>query len=502
MPSLDGKYEAQAVLHQRDFLTTYQATSPEGAGKIYWFEVHDPKAREAFYRYRNAIKQLISLGAIADVEVSSKPGYYYIFWPITKGSPVSSNESSKRSQNLEQIRGALAQHGYTLEDVELKSKGSRLIVSDLDPLAQHSPSEVASQIPDPPAPPGKGWRGWLPGLLLFFLAAWSLGQGVYRYMNPPQYLVPELRGMTTDQVKTTLKDLDLEVVFQTASDPSRPTGVILDQDPRPNTQVKAGRRLELALNQPRQGAVPTVLGLTLVEAEQSIDAAGYQVGAAHEVYGQEAPDSVIATAPPPGSTLPLGGKIEVLVSAGPPPPSTIVPDLRGLTVEQARFLITTAGLNLGEVVEVAANSPAGIVIEQTPSPGIVASGVTAQVTVAAQPQVFLPPPRPAVRAQPAPKREPEPETPPQSESVSTDEPEPQAAVAPPATPRNVPLQIQLPDSLVGQEVRLLVRDQEGIRVLYDGPTQSGWRMEGEVPVVGQATFRLFVGGQLFQEWTF
>ena len=500
MPSLDGKYEAHAVLNQGDLVTTYQATGPEGQGTIYWFEVHDPTTREAFYRYRNVIKELDKSNLTSKVEISSKPGYYYIFWPHTKGNKLSRNDWPRHSEALAHISSILASYNYTLDDAELKAKGSKVIVTDLNPLKQHSPTEISAQVPPAPSR-GRGWRVWLPGLLMSFLAAWTLGQGIYSYMNPPQYLVPDLRGMDIEQVKNALADLDLEVVFDKASDPTRPTGVVLDQDPPPNTQVRAGRRIELALNQPRQGEVPRVLGLTIDQAEQSITSAGYRLGAVHEVYAQAAPNSVIATSPTPGTTLPVGSQIELLVSGGPSPATTIIPDLRGLTVDEARFLLTTAGLQLAEVLETVSNSPPGVVIDQTPVPGMVAANTAVQLTVAARPQVFLPPPRPAVRAQPAPIS-PETENQPTQESVSQPQPQSQAATVPPPAQRTVPLQIRLPDSLVGQEVRLMVRDQQGIRVLYDGPTQSGWRMEGEVPVVGQATFRLVVGGELFQEWTY
>nr|WP_237259026.1 hypothetical protein [Thermus brockianus] len=49
-------------------------------------------------------------------------------------------------------------------------------------------------------------------------------------------------------------------------------------------------------------------------------------------------------------------------------------------------------------------------------------------------------------------------------------------------------------------MRLVLLDQSGERVVYEGMGQAGLRLEGTYPVQGEARFRLYLDGVLFQEW--
>ena len=71
----------------------------------------------------------------------------------------------------------------------------------------------------------------------------------------------------------------------------------------------------------------------------------------------------------------------------------------------------------------------------------------------------------------------------------------------PGTPlRSVVLALDLPPEAQGRQVRLLLVDARGAQVVYEGPGEEGLRLSGTYQVLGEARFRLYLDGELFQEW--
>ena len=72
---------------------------------------------------------------------------------------------------------------------------------------------------------------------------------------------------------------------------------------------------------------------------------------------------------------------------------------------------------------------------------------------------------------------------------------------PPSPPeRTVTLALNLPPEAEGRVVRLVLVDERGEQVLYEGPGQAGLRLEGGYRVQGEARFRLYLDGKLYQDW--
>src|SRR3972149_5839416 len=61
------------------------------------------------------------------------------------------------------------------------------------------------------------------------------------------------------------------------------------------------------------------------------------------------------------------GRVTLVVSIG--APTITVPDLRGLTLEEARLILEQAGLTLGTYFRRTSDERAGTIIHQTPAPG-------------------------------------------------------------------------------------------------------------------------------------
>ncbi|WP_052849376.1 Stk1 family PASTA domain-containing Ser/Thr kinase [Streptomyces avicenniae] len=91
---------------------------------------------------------------------------------------------------------------------------------------------------------------------------------------------------------------------------------------------------------------PGVLAQTQEEAVETLEDAGLRVDVAEDFSETVDAGRVIATDPEPGERVRRNGTVTVTVSQG--PRVSVVPDLRGVPLEDARRLLDEAGLAVGE----------------------------------------------------------------------------------------------------------------------------------------------------------
>ena len=119
-----------------------------------------------------------------------------------------------------------------------------------------------------------------------------------------------------------------------------------------------------------------MVGLTLDEATAKLNAAGLQLGfVSKQTNNTVEAGRVISQNPLMTALVPVGWKINLVVSLGPIPedqaarPQTQVPDVAGLTLAAATTKLIDAGLQVGLVANEASQEvPAGQVIRQSPPP--------------------------------------------------------------------------------------------------------------------------------------
>jgi len=117
--------------------------------------------------------------------------------------------------------------------------------------------------------------------------------------------------------------------------------------------------------------VDDVVGRPVVEAERKLQARGWETERRAVANGDYPPGTVLATDPPAGT--PLAGGSEVVLDVATEVPTTGVPDVLGLDVDDARDALERVGLDPDVTVE--AEEPAssaaarpGIVWRQSPAP--------------------------------------------------------------------------------------------------------------------------------------
>jgi beta-lactam-binding protein with PASTA domain len=131
-------------------------------------------------------------------------------------------------------------------------------------------------------------------------------------------------------------------------------GTVIDQHPKPGFKVKKNRKIYLIINAhvPEMVSMPNLIDLSFRDAKSELERRGLSVGNISYIpsmdnkvkriyFEKEKIDS--------GTTIPKGSSIDIVLGNQHSYKSTLVPDLTGLTVKEAKELLTDEQLNLGAV---------------------------------------------------------------------------------------------------------------------------------------------------------
>jgi beta-lactam-binding protein with PASTA domain len=263
--------------------------------------------------------------------------------------------------------------------------------------------------------------GVLPGLLLLAAAVY-LGIGAtQRFLEPPVVTVPDLVGKPVEQVGKLLADARLFPRIEYYSDQTKVRGIVLRQNPAGGVSLTEGRVVEITVNKPRPLIVPNIAGRSEQDARFSLKEIGLNVSRVVKIPISDTASRglVLGQNPPPDSEAVKGQGVTLLVGGNRPEAGkTFLPDLRGLSFEDAKFVLSKSGLTLVEVRQKDAKLPPNTVLEQTPAPYTsVALDGEATLVVSSVPDALTP-----VRPAPPVKRRPVIVTPPVQEQPTAPTP--------------------------------------------------------------------------------
>jgi beta-lactam-binding protein with PASTA domain/predicted Ser/Thr protein kinase len=202
--------------------------------------------------------------------------------------------------------------------------------------------------------------GWY--ALAAFFALVALGIGGFLLFNtlanndpPSSRELPNYVGRELSAVVEDLTDRDLTYTVAEEQNDRFQDGVVHKTDPGAGTVMPEGGRVQLFVNPTNDTAViPEVAGMTLDDARQALEAAGFRViEAVTEQNNDVAEGRVIRTDPGEGEEAGVQDRITVFV-AGASATSTTeagipVPFVIGATEASARQAITDAGLEVDVV---------------------------------------------------------------------------------------------------------------------------------------------------------
>ncbi|MBR5995781.1 MAG: serine/threonine protein kinase [Eubacteriaceae bacterium] len=192
---------------------------------------------------------------------------------------------------------------------------------------------------------------------------------VYTVKVNSRVYVPTVTDMTQEEAKAAIEDAKLTYyVIQFKSSGQVEEGKIISQTPEAGSVVKKGTSVGVIVSSgPQVVRVPDVKGLYEAEAVSKLKKAGFSVSEIkYENNTEYKNGQVFDQSPGKDVLVEEGTEITLFVSLG--KDSTTVPNLLGETLEEAKKLLSAAGLKLGGTdYEVSSKYAKGTIIKQTPS---------------------------------------------------------------------------------------------------------------------------------------
>jgi serine/threonine-protein kinase len=201
--------------------------------------------------------------------------------------------------------------------------------------------------------------------------ATALASMIYTQFHQPM-IVPKIIGMEQAQAEKAVssKGLHLKVV-RSQYDEHVPAGLISEQNPKANFYVKRGQTVEVVLSKGNPKVkVPLVIAMSFPQAQIALAGAHLRVGRESLMNSTEPRDVVLAQMPSAGDLDDSFSEVNLLVSAGLPDPSFVMPDLKNQPLEKAFKILRPAGITIEKIKsEVHDDLDSETILSQTPPTG-------------------------------------------------------------------------------------------------------------------------------------
>jgi beta-lactam-binding protein with PASTA domain len=219
---------------------------------------------------------------------------------------------------------------------------------------------------------------------------------------PRDVKVPNVTGLGFDEASQRLAQAGFKTERgEQRYNNSAPKMTVLEQSPPPGVREGIGEVITLVVSGgQRMVTIPTVTGLTRIEAQVLLEKEGFDVGDVTETPSNAPRGSVVATRPAAGSGVSVPSTVSLVLSGG--APAQQMPDLMGRDVGAARQVLTQLGVRSVTIVRDPSGPGApGTVIAQSPVSGAtIVPGTTVQLRIVAE---AAPVPPSEANPQPAPQ---------------------------------------------------------------------------------------------------
>ena len=203
---------------------------------------------------------------------------------------------------------------------------------------------------------------WGLNIILAVLLAAALLTGLFFWLRSytqhgVEVEVTDVRGMVVAEAQPILaaQDLHLVVIDSTYSD-KVPFGTIVEQDPKPMSHAKHGRAVYVTINATtkRQVLVPNLQDMSYRQAEATLHGLGLRVDTVYDYKPSAYRDLVLdvkrnGESVTPGTKLPVGTLVRLVVGKGMGEEEVEVPSVVGLTLQEARSTLLSYRLIVGAV---------------------------------------------------------------------------------------------------------------------------------------------------------
>jgi beta-lactam-binding protein with PASTA domain len=186
--------------------------------------------------------------------------------------------------------------------------------------------------------------------------------------------VPDLTGLTEQELDDFVDEHDFEfIIIDSVYNPEKVKGSVISQNPLPGAKVKKGRKIYLTIiaYTPEMVEMPNLKDLTSRQATAMLETYGLKVGTikfvpdiGKTVLEQRFNGRVIS----PGDKVEKASSIDLTIGEGESEDKAFIPDLMGLSRDNARIAINETGLNIGaEIFDNPKDTVNVVVYKQRPS---------------------------------------------------------------------------------------------------------------------------------------
>ena len=183
--------------------------------------------------------------------------------------------------------------------------------------------------------------------------------------------VPDLKGLSYKEAKTLLSEMGLQISKGDEVDSDSVTeGLIASQYPSAKTKVDKGDIITVNISKGKKDAViPKLVGTTFTsesDVSATLSKYGYKLGKVSYEESYETPGTIIKQSPDAGTTAEKNTTVDIVISKA--KSKATVPNLNGMTYDQAESALQSLGFSVGRVTEEENNGfTAGTVFKQYPA---------------------------------------------------------------------------------------------------------------------------------------
>lgn len=295
-------------------------------------------------------------------------------------------------------------------------------------------------------------------LLAFLWAFLSFGN----FWSNSTVDVPNVVGKQLSVATRLLEERHLRVSSSEVTNSDVPAGQVISQSPEPGETVKEQRMVHLVVS---KGAgditIPDLQGMSFDQAREKLKALGLSIGKISYTSDTSKDDGVVIS-----QGLQAGGKASkgatVDITINQTKSTTVeIPNVVGMTIKEAKEALGNLGLSISKIS--GSNEDSAVVTAVSPAPG---SSVKRDesITLVGQPK----------------------------------DGKKDGSNAKQGTTKGV-VDVTVPNGRASQQVKLVVIDDDGGRVVYDGTNAPGDRIVKSVSGSGNVRVQIYLNNALVQE---
>ncbi|MBL7575272.1 serine/threonine protein kinase [Peptoniphilus asaccharolyticus DSM 20463] len=194
--------------------------------------------------------------------------------------------------------------------------------------------------------------GVLCALLLVFLIIY-IGPNAFKSSQEGKIVtVPGLVGKSDKQAREELEALGLVIDIEAVEDQGEDSKIedrqVLSQDPIAGEKIKEGSTVVVKVNvKPQTVVAPNLVGKTLEQAKLLLDQSGLLVGDIKNLPSADYEEGqIFQQEPENGENVPAGSKIKLYISSGKDKKVIKIPNISGLSVDDAEITLKSLGFEV------------------------------------------------------------------------------------------------------------------------------------------------------------